>query len=50
LLGFAGPDVIVVSGAVWSIVHVWVAGLASVFAAASVALTWNVWLPTASFV
>jgi hypothetical protein len=44
-VGFAGPDVIVVSGAVRSIVHVWLAGVASVFPAGSVARTWNVWPP-----
>jgi hypothetical protein len=37
-----GPEVIVVCGAVWSIVQVWVAGVASVFPAASLARTWNV--------
>ena len=47
LVGFAGPALIVVFGAVVSIVHVCVAGLASVFAAVSVALTWNVCDPTA---
>ena len=45
LLTAGGADVIVVSGAVRSIVHVWLAGLASVFPAGSVARTWNVWLP-----
>ena len=38
----AGPAVIVVSGAVISIVHVKLAGVGSVFPAASVACTWNV--------
>ena len=45
LLTAGGADVIVVSGAVRSIVHVWLAGLASVFPAGSVARTWKVWLP-----
>jgi hypothetical protein len=45
--GFVGAEVIVVSGAVRSIVHVWLAGVASVFPAGSVARTWNVWLPAA---
>ncbi len=40
-----GADVIVVSGAVRSTVHVWLAGVASVFPAGSVARTWKVWLP-----
>ena len=40
-----GADVIVVSGAVKSIVHVWLAGTASMFPAESIARTWNVWLP-----
>ena len=43
--GFAGADVIVVSGAVRSTVHVWLAGVPSVFPTGSVARTWNVWLP-----
>jgi hypothetical protein len=44
-VGLAGPDVIVVSGAVRSIAQVWLAGVASVFPAGSVARTWKVWLP-----
>ena len=36
---------IVVSGAVRSTVQVWLAGVASVFPAGSVARTWKVWLP-----
>ena len=47
MLGFAGPAVIEVSGAAVSIVHVRLAGVGSVFPAASVAFTWKVWLPTA---
>ena len=43
--GSAGAEVMVVSGAVRSIVHVWLAGVPSVFPAGSVARTWNVWLP-----
>jgi hypothetical protein len=43
--GFVGADVIVVSGAVRSTVHVWLAGVPSVFPAGSVARTWKVWLP-----
>jgi hypothetical protein len=46
-VGFAGPDVIVVFGAAVSTVHVWLAGVASVFPAGSVERTWNVWLPSA---
>ena len=34
-------------GAVASIVHVWVAGVASTLPAGSVARTWKVWLPSA---
>jgi hypothetical protein len=45
LLGFAGLEVIVVSGGVVSIVHVKLAGVRSVFPAGSVARTWKVWLP-----
>jgi hypothetical protein len=40
-----GPEVIVVCGAVWSIVHVWVAGVGSTLPARSVAWTRNWWLP-----
>ena len=47
LLGFAGVDVIVVSGGVVSIVHVYVAATPT-FPIASVARTANVWLPAAS--
>jgi len=43
--GSAGP--IEETGGVVSIVHVYEAGLASVFPAASVARTWKVWLPSA---
>jgi hypothetical protein len=43
-----GPDEIVVSGAVVSIVHVKLAGEASTFAAASFARTWKVCDPSAS--
>src|SRR3954469_24910904 len=43
-----GAESIVVSGAVRSIVHVSVAGVASVFPAGSVARTSKVWLPSAS--
>ena len=43
--GLGGVESIVVCGAVVSIVHVWLAGLASVFPAASVARTSKVWLP-----
>ena len=43
--GLAGADVIVVSGAPRSTVHVWLAGVGSVFPAGSVARTWKVWLP-----
>jgi hypothetical protein len=43
--GFAGADVIVVSGAVRSTVQAWFAGVGSVFPIVSVARTWNVWLP-----
>jgi hypothetical protein len=44
-VGFAGFDVIIVSGAVVSTVQVKLAGLASVLPAASVAATWKVWDP-----
>ena len=47
-LGWGGGEVIVVSGARVSIVHVVLAGEASTFPAASVAFTWKVWLPSAS--
>jgi hypothetical protein len=43
----AGLAVIVVSGAVVSIVQVKLAGVESVLPAGSVAWTWKVWLPTA---
>jgi uncharacterized membrane-anchored protein len=43
-----GLAVIVVSGAVVSMVQVKLAGVGSVLPAASVAWTWKVWLPTAS--
>jgi adenine deaminase len=43
----AGLAVIVVSGAVVSMVQVKLAGVASVLPTASVARTWKVWLPTA---
>jgi hypothetical protein len=43
--GSEGPVVIVVSGAVRSTVHVWLAGVGSMFPAGSVARTWKVWLP-----
>ena len=42
-----GVLVNVVSGAVRSMVHVTLAGEASVFPAPSVARTWKVWLPAA---
>ena len=45
--GLDGVDVIVVSGAVSSIVHVYVAGVGSVFPTASVARTWKVCEPAA---
>lgn len=41
-----GFDVMLVSGAVASIVHVYDAGDGSVLVAASIARTWNVWLPS----
>jgi hypothetical protein len=44
-VGFVGLAVMVVFGAVASIVHVKLAGEGSVFPAVSTALTWNVWLP-----
>src|SRR6185369_6876479 len=44
----AGLESIVVFGAVRSTVHVWLAGVASVLPAVSVARTWNVWLPAVS--
>ncbi len=43
--GFA---VIVVSGAVVSMVHVKLAGVASTLPSVSMARTWKVWLPAAS--
>ena len=39
-------ELMVVSGAVASTVHVNVAGVGSLFPTASTALTWNVWLPS----
>ena len=48
--GFAGADVIVVSGGVRSTVQVWFAGVGSVFPIVSVARTWKVWLPAAKAV
>src|SRR5919109_2065183 len=48
LLGFAGPAVIVVSGAPRAIVPVWVAGVVSVFPAGSGARTLELWLCPAS--
>jgi hypothetical protein len=48
LLGLLGLAVIVVSGAVKSIVHVKLAGVGSTLPAGSVARTWKVWLPAAS--
>jgi hypothetical protein len=50
LVGLVGCAVIVVFGATVSIVQVKLAGVASVLPAASVARTWNVWLPSASAV
>jgi len=47
-VGFAGVAVIVVLGAARSIVHVYVAGVASVLPAGSMARTLKVWLPAAS--
>jgi hypothetical protein len=47
-VGPDGPEVIVVSGAVRSIVHVKVAGVASTFPATSVARTEKLWLPAVS--
>ena len=46
--GSAGLESIVVFGAVRSTIHVWLAGVASVLPAVSVARTWNVWLPAVS--
>src|SRR5437899_10420441 len=49
LLGSAGGLVVmVVSGAVVSMVQVKLAGVASMFPAGSIARTWKVWLPAAS--
>ena len=45
-VGSAGPEPIVVFGAVVSIVHVFVAGEASALPAWSTARTWKVWLPS----
>jgi hypothetical protein len=42
-----GPESIVVSGAVASIVHVWAAGVGSLLPAGSVARTWTVCVPSA---
>jgi hypothetical protein len=47
VLGFAGLDVMFVSGAIESTTHVSDAGVASVFPAASVARTWKVCEPCA---
>jgi hypothetical protein len=47
-VGFAGEDVIIVSGGVVSTVQVCAAGVGSVLPAGSVALTSKVWLPSAS--
>jgi hypothetical protein len=44
-VGLGGLAVIEVSGGAMSIVHVYEAGVASVFPAGSVARTSNVWLP-----
>ena len=49
-VGLEGPAVIVVSGAARSTVQVWLAGVASVFPAGSIARTWTVWLPPAKAV
>jgi hypothetical protein len=48
LVGFAGVAVIDVFGGPVSTVQVWLAELASVFPAGSVARTSKVWLPSAS--
>ena len=45
--GFVGVDVKEAVGAVESTVHVELAGVASTLPAASIARTWNVWLPDA---
>jgi len=45
-VGFAGADPILVSGALVSIVHVYEAGVGSVFPAGSVARTWKVCVPS----
>ena len=45
--GSAGTSSKDVFGAAVSTVHVWEAGVASVWPAASVARTWKVWLPSA---
>ena len=50
LEGFEGLAVMVVFGAVRSIVHVYVAGVESTFPAGSTARTRNVWLPSVSAV
>jgi hypothetical protein len=50
VVGSVGFDVMLVSGALVSIVQVRLAGLASVLPAASLARTWKVWLPSASAV
>src|ERR687895_763868 len=42
-----GPELITVSGGVWSIVHVWTAGVGSTLPAASFARTRKVCEPTA---
>jgi hypothetical protein len=49
-VGFAGPEVTVVSGAVWSTVQLRVAGDGSTFPAESIACTAKVWVPSERFV
>src|SRR6478672_10364713 len=46
--GLEGLESMVVFGGVRSTVHVWLAGVASVLPAVSVARTWKVWLPAVS--
>lgn len=46
LVTAGGADVIVVSGGAVSTVQAWLAGVASVFPAGSVARTWSEWLPS----
>ena len=48
LVRAGGAAVMVVSGAVVSIVQVKLAGVASTLPAVSIARTWKVWLPAAS--